>query len=80
MSQDREYIDQEIAQIRFIYETLYPETPVEAHMWWEEAKLETPAVQPHDLAYGAEMMALSYIATGDLALNRQVRRWASGRF
>jgi glycosyltransferase involved in cell wall biosynthesis len=61
MSQDREYIDQEIAQIRFIYETLYPETPVEAHMWWEEAKLGTPAVHPHDLAYGAEMMALSYI-------------------
>ncbi|MFU1684357.1 hypothetical protein ACM258_18860 [Phaeobacter piscinae] len=41
MSQDREYIDQEIAQIRFIYETLYPETPVETHMWWEKAKLPT---------------------------------------
>ncbi|WP_374015684.1 glycosyltransferase family 4 protein [Phaeobacter sp. A36a-5a] len=61
MSQDREYIDQEIAQIRFIYETLYPEIPVEAHMWWEEAKLPTPAVQPQDMSYGAEMMALTYI-------------------
>lgn len=59
MSQDRDYIDQEITQIRFIYETLYPETPVETHMWWEKAKLPTPAVQPQDMSYGAEMMALT---------------------
>lgn len=61
MSHDTDYIDQEIAQIRFIYETLYPETPVEAHLFWEEAKLETPMVRSHDLSYPPEIMGLGYI-------------------
>lgn len=59
--QNQEYISQELAGVRFIYETLYPDLPVELHAWWEKARIPVPAVHEQTPAYGAELLALSYI-------------------
>ncbi|SCZ71897.1 Glycosyltransferase involved in cell wall bisynthesis [Epibacterium ulvae] len=59
--QDKDYIDQEVAGVRFIYETLYPQEPIELHLWWEKSKMATPLIQRQENPLNADMLSQGYL-------------------
>jgi len=63
MTLPRDAIKKEIADISFIYETMFPDTPVELHLWWENAQIPSPTVMDNDGAYGPEYAALGRLGT-----------------
>lgn len=56
-----DYVQGQIEQVRYIYETLYPAEALEGHFWWEETNVNTPHVSNQDDLYGPDMFGLSYI-------------------
>lgn len=58
---NRAYIEHEIARVRFLYETLYPETMIDTHLWWDRANIPTPAVVDPDANIEAAHLSLSYL-------------------
>lgn len=63
MTLTHDNINKETANISFIYETLFPDLPVELHLWWEKTEASAPVVQDHDGSYGPEYTALGRIGT-----------------
>jgi glycosyltransferase involved in cell wall biosynthesis len=61
--QDQDYIEQESRILRQIYGCLYPDQPVEIHLYWDKAKIETPAVTVETGSLGPEMIARSYLGS-----------------
>ncbi len=56
-----DYVHDQIGQVRYIYDTLYPGEPLEAHFWWEETTVDTPVVFEQNNIYGPDIFGLSYI-------------------
>lgn len=55
------YIADEIEEIRFIHETLYPGRRLDVHLWTGGAPLPTPAVIDEDAGYGPEVVGQNYL-------------------
>lgn len=61
--QDQDYIEQESQVLRQIYGCLYPGLPVEIHLYWDRAKMETPAVVAQKSSFGPDMTGRSYLGS-----------------
>lgn len=72
-SREERHLEAELGEIRSIYEILYPEHALDAHLWWEQAPCPTPAVLEEEAGLGAQHLGLSYLgqtAIGDRGAGR----------
>ncbi len=58
---EEQHLQSELAEVRYIFETLYPGRPLETHLWWDHSPVPTPDILGPDAGTSPEHLGLSFL-------------------